>query len=66
MSALTTHTAKTVLMVFGAWCAFAFGAALLWIGWVEWATKRDARRADKPIRGDDTILRLERATWDRR
>ena len=66
MSAFTAHTAKTVLMVFGAWCACSFGAALAWLGCVEWATRRDARRADKPIKNDDTILRLERATWERR
>lgn len=47
--------------IFGAWCAVAFGAALTYLGCVEWATRHHTRKADKPIRNDDTILRLERS-----
>lgn len=57
---------KTAFMVLGAWTAAVYGAALLWIGWVGWATRRNCRRRDLPIKGDDTILRMERSTWDRR
>jgi len=55
-----------VFCVIGAWALTSFGAALMWVGWLEWATRRDCRRRDLPIKGDDTIARLERSTWDRR
>jgi len=57
---------KTVLMVIGAGCVGLMAGLLAFMAWVECATRRNFRRRDLPIKNDDTVLRVERSTWDRR
>ena len=48
----------------GALCVGLMAGLLALMGWVDWATRRDTRRRDRPIPHDDTMRRLERSQWN--
>ena len=43
------NDAKTVFALFGAWVTASFTAALAWISWLHWATRRDCRKSDRAV-----------------
>ncbi len=47
----------------GALCVGLMAGLLALMGWVDWATRRDTRRRDRPIPHDDTWTRFERSEW---
>lgn len=56
---------RVVVYGLAAIIAFDCAAVVAWLVAVDIKTRSSRRNADKPMKNDDTILRLERAGWPR-